>query len=234
MDSATGDTRDVVHSLDKIVEYSFDRGGDSVVFAVERPPASHSHEDDASGYHIPFESPPGAFLSQRQVFVSRKVQGKWSSPRPVMIESPLDHRKLDVLLCFFSTSLDLRMSPDGSQVLIHYIDMASTMPEARRASVFVKLLKAMGMPGQRVLVDYHIRDASTTMPLATTDISSAPLWSSDGKSFLVMAHPPAGSALEKRDDEVRIPVPFIALGTSEARFDSARKLLSLYKSNPWK
>lgn len=198
IDSITGEVVPLMRPGDDIAEYSTNTAGDTIVFAVEQPPAMHSKEDAASGYRVPVESPQQSLWDQRQVFVSRRMKREWTIPQRVSVESPLDHRGLTALS--YIGSLDLRVSPDGSQVLIFYVDMASTMPESLEMSPAVKFRRDMGMSGQSILVDYHLNDGTTTMPFATTYISSAPLWSPDGKSFLVMAHPPAGSALEQRDE----------------------------------
>jgi dipeptidyl aminopeptidase/acylaminoacyl peptidase len=201
VDTLTGEHSTLVRAGRDISEYSIDNGGDALVFAtdaldqgVKKGP---SEQEVAAGYRIPFETPGRAFWPQRHLFMSRKIRGVWTTPKSLLIESPLSHQKLESLA--YQETFYLRMSPDGTQVLIRYLDLADPLPESWKNSPFVRWVGSNGFQGVPVLALYDLDSDKTSLPIATPWTSSAPLWSPDSKSFLVVAHSEVGSALEQED-----------------------------------
>jgi dipeptidyl aminopeptidase/acylaminoacyl peptidase len=186
-----------------ITDYATDNTGDTIVYAA-RPALSISspQEEQAaeSGYLIPFEDPGHAQIPERELFLSRRTKKGWTKPTPIVLRSLFTGELLPQLMvqdALFYISL----SPDGRLVLIRYIDQAKDIPGIWRNSPFVKYSMDSGFVGTVLLALYDLGSGKTTFPLKTPWTSSVPLWSSDSRSFVVMAHAPVGSGLE--EDEIR-------------------------------
>lgn len=201
VDATTAIHSTLVRAGEDIREYSVDNAGDTVVYAtdvVERKTTTeHSAQEIAAGYLVPFEMPVVYGMRQRNLFAVRLVHSQWTKPVPLWIESPFTHQRLDSL--YYQESFYLRLSPDGKQVLIRYFDHAETLPEAWRDSPFIKRSRSVSSQGTLVLALYQISNGKTRIPFTTPWTSSAPLWSRDSHSFMVVAKPPVGSALEQDD-----------------------------------
>jgi dipeptidyl aminopeptidase/acylaminoacyl peptidase len=203
LDIATGKAETLVRFDKDIDEFVADNDGHIIVFSVttsadEMKPRI-SERDIASGYRIPFQGLAQTAWPQKEVFVTRRLRNKWTTPALIRIESPFSHQRLSVLMAL-SRSLGLSLSPNGDQLLLQYDDLASSLPQRWRDSPFNRYVDRLHtVPGHRVLVLYNLKDETTTVPLETPFTASVPLWSSDSQSFAVFAKPPVGSEWEKSE-----------------------------------
>lgn len=203
IDVVTRQRQILVGSAAGITDYATDDTGDTVVYAA-RPPLSTSRptEEQAveSGYLIPVDHPDHAQIPERELFLSRRTKEGWTKPASIVLSSlftgkPLPQLTIQDALFYIS------LSPDGRSALIRYIDQAKDIPGIWRNSPFVKYSVDSGFVGTALLALYDLDSGKTTFPLKTPWTSSMPLWSPDSRSFVVMAHAPVGSELEK--DEIK-------------------------------
>jgi len=200
----SGYRRVLIKSATDIVEYSMDAMVKTIVYATEVPDvASDGHpteEESARGYRIPFPIQTETSWPRRQVFVTHRVGGDWSRPTLISIDSPLSGRRLSMFNHAANSGLSLSVAPNGSAVLIGFLDFSNEMPKQWRESAFVKLRDSSGMlRALQPLVRYDLKTGKSSMPLKTPWMASTPMWSSDSKSFAVAALAPVGSPLEEND-----------------------------------
>jgi dipeptidyl aminopeptidase/acylaminoacyl peptidase len=176
-----------------ITEYSIDTAEDTIVFATEvaqNEGIGVSTQEADEGYRIPFQDPARPFFKRRRLFLTkRRPNGTWSSPERIDVTSPLSHQKLDALQ--YQLNLTLSLSPNGRSLLLKYID-SGKYPQAWKNNPFVQSVLKAGFPGAPVLALYDMETRTTSMAMATPWTWSIPLWSSDGRSFLVNAQSPVG------------------------------------------
>ena len=200
VDPASGARRVLVRQDQDIAEYTIDRGERTIVYATDVPidqaQATHTAQEISRGYRIPFQNDEGEDKSwlHRRLYVMRSVRGRWSRPQPVVIQSPLDGRRLDSFAHASNASLGPELSPNGTKVLFSYSDTATEMPDEWRATSHMKLRQQAGViQAFRLLIMYDLTSDKSTVPFKTTSISGLPLWSEDSKTFIAAGLPPAGS-----------------------------------------
>ncbi len=205
IDAVTGAREVLVKADTDIAEYSVDRGGSTVVYATDvadhdlkRAPTA---EETARGYRISFQTPAEtSWPLQRNLFITRRLPGRWTTPEPLTIRSPLNRRSLPTLPHLGNIGLQLSLSPNGKQLLLTYVDFADDMPDEWRKSGYMQLRNGAGvLQAFELLVLYDLTTGETTVPLKTPFALSSALWSSDSKSFVVSSAPQVGSALETEE-----------------------------------
>ena len=205
IDALTGAHEVLVKASTDIAEYSIDQGGSTLVYGTDV--ADHDLEpgptaqETARGYRIPFRTPSEMWWPlQRNLFVTRRRQGRWTTPEPIVIRSPLTRQSLPTLPHLGNTGLELSLSPNGKQLLLTYVDFADNMPDEWRKSGYMQLRNGAGVLQAFVLlVLYDLTTGETTVPLKTPFALSSALWASDSKSFVVSSAPQVGSALETEE-----------------------------------
>ncbi len=201
IDVRTGE-RKVLASGDRdIQEYSVDRNGDTVVFAIDEPADSYvpqpTPQEIAKGYRIPFQRPGVTGFLKRTVFVTKlRDNGEWTKPERVNVQSPFT--KQSVTSFPYQIRLYLSLSPNGRFVLITYLE-GHQIPEDWKNSPFIRKTLDAGYGGTKITVLQDLSSGETMWPLKTPWASSIPLWSLDGRSFVVVARSPVGSQWEQQD-----------------------------------
>jgi Tol biopolymer transport system component len=188
-----------------IAEYSLSEDGNTVVFAIAMPNAGGTngkptHGDNASGYLIPFQQFADASWPKEELFASIRRPAGWSKSKAIIVTSPLSRRPLPGLTYASNGPLNPVLSPDGRTLLVTYMDFAQEMPDEWGKSGFMQLRNQSGVIQVfRLLVLYDMASGQTTVPIKTPWVASAPLWSPDSKSFVVVSCSPIGSDLEHED-----------------------------------
>ena len=204
VDVSTGKIQLIARAGVDIDEFSVDQSGDVVVYttrqSIARPAQTHSAEEMARGYRIPFENADEMNWPHSLVFVIRRENGVWTVPKQIVFRSPLGGENMTALARSENAPLMPTLSPDGEKLLVSYWDFSTTMPEEWRESAMTKLRQANGMIQQpRLLLMYSLKTGETTMPLKTSFVNSPPLWSRDSKSFFVAAGPEINSPMEREE-----------------------------------
>jgi dipeptidyl aminopeptidase/acylaminoacyl peptidase len=204
VDATSGDHEILLKTDADISEYSIDNGGNTVVYATDvadpELKGGHTAQDVASGYRIRFETTGGHSWPQRKLFVARRTERGWTTPEPITIRSPLDQHPLIALIHAGNSDLQPTLSPDGKTLLVSYWDFSESMPDEWRKSGFMQVRNSAGViQAFHLLVLYDLATKETFVPLKTPWVYSAPLWSSDSKSFVVVTRAPIGSDLEQED-----------------------------------
>lgn len=204
VDTETGHREVLVKAAADIAEYSTDRSGDTVVYAIDEPQRDHKSgpgpQEIASGYRIQFQQSGDAFSTRRNLFVTRRTSGGWTTPEPIRIKSPLSQESTTMLVYAANAQLQPTISPDGENVLISYFDYSEVMPDEWHNSGWMQHRNSSGVAQVfHILVLYDLATKATTVPLKTPWTVSAPIWSFDSKSFVVVAAPPIGSDLEREN-----------------------------------
>jgi hypothetical protein len=204
LDAITGDREVLVKADSDIVEYSIDRDGNTVVYGTDvpmgGPKSGPTPQEITSGYRIPFERTGEVSWPSRRLFVTRRTGSTWTSPEPITIHSPLSQKPLASLTHVGNSALQPTLSPDGTKLLITYWDLSEDMPEQWQKSGYMQYVHSAGViQALQLQVLNDLTTGETTTPLKTPFAHSSPVWSSDGKSYVVVAQPPVGSELEQEN-----------------------------------
>ncbi len=204
VDAMTGDREVLVKADQDIAEYSIDDAGDTVVYAIDVPKedvrGGPTSQEIASGYRIPFQTSASASWPSRRLFTTRQTGGAWTTPEPITVRSPLSQQPLMALTHAGNSDLEPTLSQDGKKLLVRYLDFSESMPEEWSQSGSMQSRNRAGViQAFHLLVLYDLATKETSVPLKTPWVNSAPLWSSDSKSFAVVARPPIGSDLEREN-----------------------------------
>lgn len=193
----TGSVEPLFNEADDITSYAFDAKGDTVVYAV--PDGSqqsdsgtrNSSQMRGEGYLITNDQRIVFPTSDKMLYVRHRDESrKWSNRQQIILEDPFSHKKLNEL-----TALDyLSISPDGRRLLLNYNRV--DIPQEWKNDPIVKNSGGIWIA---IMVMYDLHASKTTLALNSVWPGSLPMWSADGTSFLVNAHPPIGSLLEARD-----------------------------------
>jgi dipeptidyl aminopeptidase/acylaminoacyl peptidase len=183
-----------------IDSYTVDASGSTVVYSVKSPMAfvhrgADDQERNAVGYLNTFGDPGGRGLSSSDMYslyVRHKGStGAWSQPELLSIQNPITHN--------VSTSLEearyLSLSPDGSLLLL--ASLTKQLPRGWENDPVVQDFAHVGV--YEVMLLYNLNDRKTSLAFDSISPSITPLWSSDGRSFLLNAHSPVGSEWELKD-----------------------------------
>jgi len=203
LDSLTGDHRTLFQADSDIPEYSLDEHGTTVVYATDVPAEMTSgptQQEIASGYRIPFEAPADTNWPKRRLFVVRRTEDSWTAPTSIVIQSPLSRQPLNGLVHALNTDLQSVLSPDGTKLLLRYEDFSEEMPDEWRKSEYMQEFRNIAGTIQAfmLLIVYDLKTGKSSLtPLKTPFVTSASLWSSDSKAFVVAAAPPINSDLER-------------------------------------
>jgi dipeptidyl aminopeptidase/acylaminoacyl peptidase len=205
VDSVTADRQVLVQSKADITEYSTNRDASTVVYVTEAASASAGEEnlptaqETATGYRIPFKRSTSVLYLGENLFVTRRTHNGWSTPEAIIITSPLSNQPLTALTNL-GGHITPTLSPDGKQLLVSYSDFSDKMPDEWRKSGFMQHRNSAGViQAFHLLVLYDLDTKETKIPLKTPWVIYVPLWAADGKSFVVVAHPPIGSELEQEN-----------------------------------
>ena len=208
LDSDTGHHTLLVKADADIVEYSINADQSVIVYATHLPPvaqaAPFTAEQSAKGYRIPFQTTSDStdFSDREQLFVRRKVPGGWSQPESIAITSPVTNQVLSTFAYGNTASLNPTLSPDGKKLLLTYFDFFGTehIADEWRRSGYGHLLNTAGyVQAFHPIILYDFATRETTVPLKTPWAQLAPLWSSDGRYFAIVALPPINSELERHN-----------------------------------
>ena len=202
-DAETGEQREWIRSADDVREYSMDADANVFVFAVEvgnkeSEGVRLTPEQRAKGYRVPPFVDSTSNLPRRKLFIARRSSdGNWSAPEPLRIRLPFDSE--DVEQIPYSVDLHLSMSPDGTRLLLNYVNRAR-LPWDWNEDPSVRATAEAGLPGIVVTALYHLSDGATTVPLRSASSTQTPMWSDDGSSFITFAYSPVGSNWAKDDE----------------------------------
>jgi dipeptidyl aminopeptidase/acylaminoacyl peptidase len=203
VDAVTGRVDVIARAASDIREFSIDRNGSTLVFAIEEPRSSaesmHSDMDDESGFQIRFKTASESSELERRVFLTRRTDaGAWTKPAPVVLESPFTKKPVEILP--YTYSLRLSVSPNGRFVLVSYL-VSDGVPREWSQSKWVEEIENSSGP-LLLTVLHDLTTGATSMPFRTPwAYSIAPLWSPDSGSFLESASAPVGSRLETEDEQ---------------------------------
>ena len=202
----TNGEREVLASSNQdMVEYTIDRQGNTIVFAIEESSPDLNRqvnsEESAKGYLIPFHRAEGAPYPKRKLYVTRRAEnGTWSKPKQIIIQSPTTGQSMSTFPFVPTLSLRLSLSPNGRFLLISYIE--PQIPEEWKTIPSVQLNVIAGLVSITAMTD--LTNGVTTLPLKTIWTSGVPLWSPDGQSFVVVAKSPLNSEWEASDVRNRL------------------------------
>jgi dipeptidyl aminopeptidase/acylaminoacyl peptidase len=202
IDSVTGDHQVLAKADRDIEEYAVSKDGSAVVYGLRVPAStqddSPTAEDIARGYRIPFQKAASGLRDRETLFVTKRIKTEWATPQRIAIVSPLSNERLTALPYGNAPDLNPTLSPDGRSLLVSYFDFSETMPDEWGKSAGMQHRNTAGIvQAFHLLVLYDLATGETRVPLKTTWSYYAPLWSSDGRSFAVVARPPINSALER-------------------------------------
>ncbi len=200
LDVTNGEREVLASSNQDMVEYTIDRQGDTIVFAIEGSSPNLNRpvnvEESAKGYRIPFHRAEGTPSPKRKLYVTRRADdGTWSRPKQIVIQSPTTGQSMSAFPYAPSLSLRLSLSPNGRFLLISYIE--TQIPEEWKKIPSVQLNVIAGLVSITAMTD--LTNGVTTLPLKTIWMSGVPLWSPDGQSFVVVAKSPLNSEWESAD-----------------------------------
>jgi dipeptidyl aminopeptidase/acylaminoacyl peptidase len=195
-----GTQQTLLESAQDITEYSVDSAGSVLAYSIsDQDVGKHSgstisDEQMASGYLIQARASAGAAYWLSSVFIKRRLpDGTWGSAERVSIEDPFTHEKFDHIHAVSMLSL----SPNGKRLALNYWTDAN-LPEDWKKNPNVQ----MGLRNQafqRIMVIKDLQTQNTSLGFKNTYIDSLPLWSRDGKTFLMNAHSPVGTVWEQED-----------------------------------
>lgn len=208
IDALTGEHEPLFMADQDITEYSIDRAGNTLVYAVdasgENSTSAPTAQQIASGYRIPYQAPAEYSWPTGKLFVTRRVHGTWTIPKQITLRSPLSQQPLEALAHAVGSSLQPTLSPDGKSLLATYWDFSERMPDEWRKSGYMQFRNSAGViQAFKVLVLYDLATGETSVPLKTPWVHSAPQWSYDSVSFAVVADAPVSSELEREDVQNR-------------------------------
>jgi dipeptidyl aminopeptidase/acylaminoacyl peptidase len=200
---ATAEQRVLVHDVGNIIEYSIDRDARTIVYVVADNEYGSSNGEARPevemerGYRIPFESPgTSTGLPTRALYVTRQTsQEAYSAPERVSFKEPFTGEVISNIPYASWTSL----SPDGTRLLFDYVVDRSSIPEEwKQNNPLIQMMDRQASP-MVITILYDFATQRGTVPLKRTFNGSLPLWSSDGKSFMITGPAPAGSKWLERD-----------------------------------
>jgi dipeptidyl aminopeptidase/acylaminoacyl peptidase len=198
---ATGETQLLVRANTDIDEFSIDESGNRVVYTTQVSDSLLGDEPTAQqiarGYRIPFGDSDEAGWPHSSVFVTMRIGGVWTTPSLIKFTSPFTGEPMTTLARISNGPLMPTLSPDGSKVLVSYMEFSPKMPDVWRDSDYMRLRNTTGMiQAFRLVLLYDLKTEQTSVPLKTPWVLSPPLWSPDSESFVVVGKPEVGSAAE--------------------------------------
>ncbi len=207
VDVLSGQREILVQADADIREYSIDANGSTIVYTYDVQPGSAknglSPQEIARGYRIPFQGPGGdVSWPSGRVFVTRRVNTAWGAAEPVTIKSPLSQLPVALFAHAENGGLGLSVSPDGTHLLLRYMDFSEEMPLEWRNSTAMQYRGTAGIIQSfdpLILVD--LSDGRSSVPIKSAWNWSTAQWSVDSKSFVVAASSPVGSTFEREDVE---------------------------------
>lgn len=204
LDSISGEHHLLLKVNRDIEEYDVNQDGSTVVYGTRVPAAIQKRgvtaDEIARGYRIPFQEAPSGLRDQEMLFVTRRIGNRWSKGERITITSPLSNERLTALTYGNVPDVNPTLSPDGKSLLVSYLDFSATMPDEWKKSGGMQHRNSAGiLQAFHLLVLYDLATGETGVPLKTTWSHYAPVWSLDGKSFVVVAQPQINSELEKEN-----------------------------------
>jgi hypothetical protein len=206
VDYQSGERQVLVKADADISEYSTDQDGKTVVYATRVADQVDQVADEiAGGYLVPFQTSADVIWARERLFVVRRSNDGWSSPIPISITSPLSNKTLVELPYGGEDNLNPTLSPDGTKFLVRYMDFSEQMPDEWRQSGYMRERRNVAgvIQAFTLIVLYDLATGRTSLPLKSPFVYSAPLWSADSSSFIVVAQPPVGSDLERENVRTR-------------------------------
>jgi len=203
VDVSSGEREIISEDGPDVEEFTIAASGNVVVFATKYPGpdvlTGASSEDIARGYRISFQTETVQPFTQEVILSSQRINGRWTAPQSLLVTSPFTHRPLPSLSVL--GSLYLSLSPDGERLLLQEMDTGDGMPSEWKLSPYMQDISGDGFSGPRLIALYDMKVGETSVALKSPWGDSIPLWSTDSKSFVVVAQSPVGSVWEKRDIE---------------------------------
>jgi dipeptidyl aminopeptidase/acylaminoacyl peptidase len=217
------------HSIDS---FSIDATGDTVAYSVpdsvdeKREAGEVSKEEAASGYRVFEKQDAASWLTSSIYLRHRDANGKWSTPRTVVLENPFTHEKTAHPAHLFWLSI----SPNGKKVALDYYTDGSPR-EWSINPYFETLQKQVNKQGLPVIFD--VGSGKTTLVLKTI-FTLGFSWSLDSQTLFVNSGSPSGSSWEADDirdhfvTKNRSSVNMFSLNIASDEVDEvSRKLISI-------
>ena len=198
VDAQSGNQEQSFVSDNSIVSYTIDSTATTVIYSVldsrmQSPPASKVDRDVASGYRIDFGEVPSDGYGTRTVYLRHRDNGgKWSPPSVLAIENPFTHKKATRL----EYARNLSLSPDGKSLFLTYL--TDGIPDKWMDNPDIKDIASTN-PLMEVPILYDVSTGRSALGFRTIISYSRPVWTSDSRSFFLVAHSPVGSRWESDD-----------------------------------
>ncbi|ADV84377.1 prolyl oligopeptidase family serine peptidase [Terriglobus saanensis] len=197
---ATGKTTVLAKAVTDIAEFSISDDGRTLVFALDREAVQTASKptnyEEARGYRIPFEKQNVSRYRKRELFVTRKTGSGWTIPKRLAVQMPWMNNSIESLP--YLIDLRLNLSPDGKSLAFTFMSDLGGMSSAWKASPMAQIIdSSVGVIQLTAVMD--LNTSVSTLPLESPWEYSLPFWSSDSKSFVIMAQAPVGSEWEKED-----------------------------------
>src|SRR5882762_445510 len=147
------------------MEYSIDRSGATLVFAVDETDETTTTRltptDTARGYRITFQGDNVPHYHSAALFLTtRLASGEWTTPKQMSFESPFTNRQMSVVPYLINCRLSL--SPNGKRVALSYVvGGVEVTDEWKRSALVRNILSISDILVITVLVD--LTSGRTTM-----------------------------------------------------------------------
>lgn len=202
MDAITGNRSILFAANTDIAEFSIDGDGKTIAYAVDVPGQDSTYQpsptESAGGYRISFQEGEQTIWPQRNIFVIHRVQGTWSKPKLLIIKSPLSGGSMAAITYLPNSGLGISLSPSGRYLAMEYLEPTQDLPDEWRNSAYRNIVDRSGQINAFYLVILCDLDKDTsTVPLKSPFVISAPVWAPNGKAFAVAGQAPIGSSLEE-------------------------------------
>jgi dipeptidyl aminopeptidase/acylaminoacyl peptidase len=196
----TGKTEVLAKAVKDIAEFSISDDGRTLVYALNREgpqtAAKPTTEEEARGYRIPFEKQNVSRYRKRELFVTRETRSGWTPPKRLAVQLPWMKDSIESLP--YLIDLRLSLSPDGKSLAFTFMNDLGSMSSAWKTSPMAQIIDtSVGVIQLTAVMD--LRTSATTLPLESPWEYSLPFWSSDSKSFVIMAQAPVASEWERED-----------------------------------
>lgn len=200
VDVSTGKQTPFIEGSQSVVEYEIDVRGDVAIFTLQDAGTDQKTEpqgDPARGYRQLYQYAQNEVSAKtRLLIIRRNPDGNWSSPTQISFRDPLGSKTISEFATY-GYSQHLSLSPDGNYLLIRYF--TDRVPPDWETDPYVKQFRTDGA-ALAVTALYDIDSKSAKLALnAGTALTSIPVWSPDGRYFIMGAPSPIGSKWRQDD-----------------------------------
>lgn len=206
IDTTNGQSKVLLRADADIAEYSITPNVSEIAFAVDlpsndpnKPDLPRTNEESQVGYRIEFLPETKSAFPERYIYIARRTPQKNSEkPWQISLESPLTGATITSIP--YEAELGLSLSPDGSKLLLRYVDRSTKRPASWNSSPFVqKALVASGFSGTPLLALYDIASKKMSLPLESPFPNGVAVWAKDSRAFIIRAQSPVNSEWEQQD-----------------------------------